>query len=174
MTGVQTCALPILGVYETIVQGFDIHVGDKDGKAVSQNYYLDETDASLNRAKFEIVKRQVNLSVWFVDVNGASASSSNEYSGEVIDLNALYPDGAYKSNVLNDNYNDFGVSDRDRAYLRPVFSVSQNGAQAELKDRGIYEITIEDLVDKDGSDVRKNYEIIGCDSGTFEIGRAHV
>ena len=163
-----------VGVYETIVQGFDIHVGDKDGKAVSQNYYLDETDASLNRAKFEIVKRQVNLSVWFVDVNGASASSSNEYSGEVIDLNALYPDGAYKSNVLNDNYNDFGVSDRDRAYLRPVFSVSQNGAQAELKDRGIYEITIEDLVDKDGSDVRKNYEIIGCDSGTFELTRRQI
>lgn len=164
-----------VGVYETSVYSFIVKRGDN---IVTNNYYLDNSDETKNKAKFEIVKRQIKLSVWFIDGGVGSTSSSYEYSGQEIDLNKLYAaqNGPYKSEVLNDEYNpDFGVGANDVSKVEPILSFTQGGVTVPLKERGTYEVEIVGLKNKDGFDVLKNYEIVSpSGKGEFTVTRRQV
>lgn len=163
-----------VGEYLTSVYTFTVM---RSNLNVSSNYYLDNSDPEKNRAKFEIVKRQIRFSVWFIEKDKESSSSSNEYTGKEINLKDLYsaPYGPYKSEVLNDEYNpDFGIGVNDVAKVEAVFTFTQNGNPVTLLERGKYEVDVT-LKNKDGCDALKNYDIdYPSNKGEFTVTRRQV
>lgn len=151
--------------YEYTVESFIIlHA---DGTA-SDNYDLIETQPY---AKLTILKRPVEVSVWFNDKD--SSSSSREYKNAAYDLIEEFkpeqPYGPYKTNLKDST--EFGIYEGELKDVTAKFTfTNKEGTPVELlKDYGEYVVKV-----SLSGEVLKNYTIAINNLGSFAITERQI
>ena len=173
----------LIDVYCTTVQGGEvfpaIYVGEydytvhsfvimrADGRAnATNNYCVSATQSSI---KLKITPRLITVRVWFEDI------AAHDLPEEPINLIEEYgPYGPYNTEAQSAGVGGYGLYSGDIDLIDAVFTVKQNGEEIELKELGIYTISVK-LQDKAGSTVFKdNYiaDYVDCDN--YEITKRRI